>query len=194
MRRGSIILVSAVLAAAGVGCFFGHDQQEPGPGPAGISVAASVSSAALAEDCVDPGEAGAPRFADCDGDCPSFCQQSQMQLLFEASEGERNATIEVVEVRLVDAVTGEHYESLTPRDPQVWDETESYGEWSGLIAPSQTLRTSWSLSAPDWATIGGGEPWSTYGMRFRLEVVLRIDGRLRTIESAEISREPEIAT
>lgn len=190
MKRA--VIVGGVLVLSAVGCFVGH---EPGPGPeGGISVAASISSASLAEDCGARAEPGAPGLTDCDGDCPSFCQQSQMQILFEASAGERNAIIEVVQVELLDGESGEELQTLEPRDPQVWDETEAYGEWLGLIAPSETLRTSWSLSAPDWATIGGGEPWSTYGMRFRLRVTLRIDGRLRVIESAEISREPEVAT
>jgi hypothetical protein len=179
------------LVGFGVGCFMDHD---PGSTGSGLTVGASISSASLADDCASSGLAdGAGRCAP-DAPCPSFCQQSQMQLLLEAGDdGTEAVTIEVMEVRLIDAATGRVLQNLTPREPQKWV-SDFYQPWDGLIAPSEELQASFKLSAPDWATIGGGEPWGTYGMRFKIQVRLRVDGVDRMIESAEISRDPEVAT
>ena len=53
----------------------------------------------------------------------------------------------------------------------------------------------YDTSAPNWSAIAGsGGAWETYGMQFRIEMVVRIDGVERTLEFAPASREAEIVT
>ena len=167
-----------------------------------LTVTASISAATLANDCASTSSRSSGLWA---GDCAStdaghgaescsgFCQQSNMQIAFDASAGEGSATIEVVTVRLIDAVDGLAVDTLTSRDPQRWNESE-YVTWDQQLAASAHLRSSYKLSSPDWTRIGGGSPWTTYGHRYLIEVVLRVDGVERTIRSAELNREPEVAT
>ncbi|MEZ4249367.1 MAG: hypothetical protein R3B99_14150 [Polyangiales bacterium] len=42
--------------------------------------------------------------------------------------------------------------------------------------------------------IGDGDAWSTYGMRFRVRVRVRIDGEERTLDFSPAMREAPIVT
>ncbi len=168
-------------------------------GPTGLNVDAEISSAALAQDCAGTGSMR--RSGDCaaaaDGGTGlfgcGFCQQSNMQLALTASAGNGSVRIQVVEVRLLDAITGAQLDVLTSRSPQRWS-NNAYAAWDETISAGTMLQVSYALSAADWTRIGGGNSWNTYSRRYRLEVVLRVDGVERTLQSGEITRVPEVVT
>ena len=56
------------------------------------------------------------------------------------------------------------------------------------------LARIFSRSGYGVVTFGSGEAFRTRSMPLRVEVVLRIDGVLRTLRSGEITREPEVVT
>lgn len=100
--------------------------------------------------------------------------------------------VEVLEVRLYR--NGARVDSLAARNAQVFD-GEAYVGWNERIGAGDSLDVSYDLTAPDWERIGDGDPWSTYGMSFRVEVDVRIDGERVTLDSMlTVSREPEVVT
>ncbi len=176
-------------AYAGLGaCVSSH------PEPS-VEVAATISSATLADDCAeraeDPGLiAGdcAEGFADC-----GFCRQSTVYLQLEAGEGDGAVPFEVIEIRLVDLESGRVVDTLAAQDPEIYGD-DVYLPWDATIEAGQILDIRYPTSAPNWSTIGGGDPWSTHGMEFRIEMRVRIDGIERTLEFAPATREAEIVT
>jgi hypothetical protein len=173
-----------------------------------LSVTATLAAATLGDDCGGNGPSaskGAGISADCaelpdGGGCGgSFvCQQSNMQLTFQAkgdaSFVAASAKIQIVAVRLLLESDASVLDDLTAREPSVWNGS-SYATWNETITAGQSLKTSYKLSAPDWATIGNGKSWNTYSQKYLLEVVLTIDGVTRTLRSnAEIYRDPMVAT
>jgi hypothetical protein len=189
-RFARLSLTLGLLGAyAGLGgCISSH------PEPS-LEVAASISSATLADECSDeragPGlVAGdcAEGFADC-----GFCRQSTVYLQLEASEGDGAVPVEVLEIRLIDLESGSVVDTLDASDPEIYGD-DVYTTWDATIEAGETLDVRYPTSAPDWNTIGGGDPWSTHEMEFRIEMRVRIDGVERTLEFAPATREAEIVT
>ncbi|MBX3270392.1 MAG: hypothetical protein KF729_09040 [Sandaracinaceae bacterium] len=183
---GLVLAAPMVLCA----CLAAHE-----PEPGGLDVEASIASVTLADDCGAAERRGAPGLweGDCGEDgCPSFCQQTAVRLtLAAAAEGE-TVPFEVVSIRLR-AMDGALVGELSPHDAQLFADG-TYVGWDEQIAPGQTLHVTYDTSAPDWARIGGGNPWTTHGMQFRVEMVVRVDGLERTLEFAPAMRESEIVT
>jgi len=196
LSRRAVVL--SLLSAAVVGAC------GPVDSPAsGLAVEASITAVALADDC----PAASPPASRPTGDCAAvdggtglvggcgFCRQSSAQLTLTAGAGGGSARIAVAAVRLLDATTGATLETLTAREPQAWnDATSVYAAWGETIAHDTTLRVSYKLSAPTWSTLGSATDRLAYTRRYRLEVVLTVDGVARTVRSTEITREPEIVT
>lgn len=191
----SLLCALALAAAPAVaGCTTSH-------GEPSLTVEAELAGATLAEDCAGEGDRrGAPGIAgDCaeepgfaDG-CGSFCSQTSMQLSIDAStDGDSAVPFEVLAIR-VRSMDGALLDELDPRTARLFVDGE-YATWDEQIAPGAHLQVSYDTSAPDWTAIGNGNEWSTYGMSFRVEMVVRIDGVERTIEFAPASREAEIVT
>ena len=167
----------------------------------GLTVDASITAVTLADNC--PSAAAARPAGDCAavdagaglvGGC-GFCRQSSAQLALTAGAGVGSARIAVAAVRLVDATTGATLETLTAREPQVWNNATSvYAAWDETLAHDTTLRVSYKLSAPTWSALGSATDRLAYTRRYRLEIVLTVDGVARTVRSTEITREPEIVT
>lgn len=197
LTRRAVVL--SLLSAAVVGAC------GPIDAPAsGLTVEASITAVSLADDCRSAA-AAAPRPAgDCAsvdagaglvGGCGGFCRQSSAQLTLTAGAGVGSARIAVAAVRLVDATTGATLETLTAREPQAWNNATSvYAPWDETLAHDSTLRVSYKLSAPTWSTLGSATDRFAYTRRYRLEIVLTVDGVARTVRSTEITREPEIVT
>lgn len=168
------------------GCVSSH------PEPS-LDVAATISSATLADDCGDE------RLGLIAGDCAEgaaecgFCRQSAVYLQLEASEGDGSVPVEVLEIRLINLESGSLLETLAASDPEIYGD-DVYTAWDATIDAGETLDVRYPTSAPDWATIGGGDAWSTHGMEFRIEMRVRIDGIERTLEFAPAMREAEIVT
>jgi hypothetical protein len=194
-RAAMLSLLSAALVAA---C-------GPVDSPAsGLTVTASISAVALADNCPTPTGAGAAR-ADCAAfsdagtglvpTCGSICRQSSVQIALTAGAGTTTARIAVMNVRLLDAATGAPLETLTAREPQRWsDATSAYLTWDEGLVHDTSLRVMYKLSAPTWTSLGSATDRLAYTRRYRLEVVITVDGIARTLRSEEITREPEIVT
>lgn len=170
------------------GCIASH--AEPS-----LEVAATISSATLADDCAEraaePGLiAGdcAEGFAEC-----GFCRQTTVYLQLEAGEGDGAVPFEVLEIRLIDLESGSVVDTLSASSPEIYGD-DVYQPWDATIEAGQILDVRYPTSAPDWASIGGGDAWSTHGMEFRIEMRVRVDGVERTLQFAPATREAEIVT
>ncbi|MCB9634735.1 MAG: hypothetical protein H6721_21620 [Sandaracinus sp.] len=168
-------------------------------GTSSLDVEASIASVTLGENCgVGVGEAPAR-----DGDfagacapdtpCPPTCQETAIQIALQAGAGDMEVPFEVLSVRLLD-MDGREVDVLEARSPQVYDESDGYVNWDAMIAPNESLSVRYPTSSPDWAEIGDGDAWSTYGMRFRVRVRVRIDGEERTLDFSPAMREAPIVT
>lgn len=201
--------------------------QSPSPIHA-LPVEVTLISAVLADDChkesADPGKSAsagdmvrvrdaktarrdsqddakmAPRDSDtmAERKAPS-CRQSTVQLHLVAAAGDTPARVELAKVELLDAKGDKHIQELVARNPQLWSASEGrYLPWDAVVSPTQDLRVSFDLSAPDWAKIGGGDPFATEGMGFKLIVVVRVDGKDHSVDvvvhSPYVAREPEVDT
>lgn len=167
----------------------------------GLQVSATISAATLGEECGSSGGLRAPSAGDCapaadGGGCGgggSFCQQSNVQIAFVSATGTQSASIEVVSVTLHDSATGDLVDTLTASKPQSWTGT-GYAAWDQTIKPSTELKASYDLSAPKWSTIGNTRTASSYATKYKLNVTLRIDGVQVVLQSADLNREPQVAT
>lgn len=189
MFRTACILSSLVALA---GCSSSHSTNSD------LEVDAEIAAVSLADDCGSLGGAepgiGAPPAGDCAEDaCPSFCQQSNLTLRMIVGEGEGPVDAVLLSVHLLDYDSGDRLADMTPRQPRIWAE-EGYTSWDELLGAPSDERTLYDLSTPDWSAIGEGDAWSTFSMRFRVEVTLEIDGQELTLLSDEITREPAIVT
>lgn len=160
--------------------------------PSGVEVDALISSVSLADDC--PSSSSGAGIAPCapDVDCPSFCQQSGVQLDFTVGAGSiEPLPFRILEARLLDADTNELVDDLDTREPSTWVD-DAYASWDEqLISPSE-LSTSYKLSAPDWSDIGSRV--AAPSDFFILELDVEIDGEPRTLQSDPIAREAPIVT
>jgi len=181
----------------------------------GLNVTATLVSVALGSDCGNGGGSSPPQgkgsressdanvvsgicAAEPDGGptrCPSpggGCQQTNMQLRFEASGDGIPAKVEIVTVRLLESKTLAEVSRLDPREPQAWG-GGAYAAWDETVTSGDNLNVSYKLSAPDWTRSGTQSSWD-YSSNFYLEVTIRIDGVTRTLRSQELSRAPLVAT
>jgi hypothetical protein len=220
--RGSVWLAGAASALLLVAC---SHQERKGNGrtrlpgnPGEVAVEASVASVLLADDCqtaqapatppaieaaavpAKVAQAPASAIARPPGDVGAVqtCQQSTLQLALTGGPTGTPSRVEVVKVRMLD-IKGTFLQELTPRNPQLWSNADSkYLPWNSLVSPAASLNVSFDLSAPDWAKIGNGDAWTTRGMGFKLEVIVRVSGAERTVEftrpTPEINRDPPVPT
>lgn len=198
--RVAALLTLALGTLASGGCALTHTT----PGPEVLAVEAEIASVTLGDDCTGAARGGAGLWA---GDCAAepgaedgcgFCQQTAVQLHLLAVDPDpssiESVPVEVVSVRLLDAA-GVLVAELSPHELTIWNaETGTYEAWDGTIASGEDLSISVPTTAPDWTAIGGGEPWSTYGMQFGVDLTLRVDGVDRPLDFAPAMREPEIVT
>ena len=170
-----------------VACFTGHT-----PEPS-LEVSSSVASVTLADDCGGSGFASREA-GDCAPDTPDcgFCQQTGVRLSIEAAATGESVPFEVLEVRMY-TDDGGLVQTLRPTGLSIFDGS-SYVEWDQTVRPGDSLHVNVDTGAPDWAAIGGGDVWSTYGMSFHIEVRVRIDGVEETLTFSPASREPEVVT
>ena len=143
-------------------------------------VEAVLSSVTLADDCALDTD------SDCAGDC---CQQTSLQLQFSASSVGTEVAIEIVSVSLF-TEDGAFLQNLTLRDPRTFD-MGSYLPWDERIAPSESLHVAYDATSPDWTVI---DPGHRFGTRYRVQVVVRIDGAERTLELSPVMRQTDLDT
>ena len=181
----------------------------PGSTTAAATVEAAIAAATLGNECGTSGSSGAgfAESGDCApepasssdagtgaarGGCGGGCQQSNMQLSL-TNTGKAKVAIAISEVHLVDAATGARLDDVDARNARIWTGT-SYTAWDASLGAGATAKVSYDMTQFDWTKIGGGNAWNTYSRRYKLEVVLRVDGSERTLMSGELSREPEVVT
>lgn len=180
-------------------------QQAQITAPSGMKVSASIAAASLGEECGGSGVArGAPAQGDCAiGGCTSYCQQSNVQIAFNAGAGSKAAAVRIIKVELVDSVTGNVVDTLTASKPQVWNGS-TYSAWDQNVTPGGDLKASYDLTAPKWSTIdssttaGGttadGKGTSSWSKAYKLHVTLTIDGIEIILESTDLNRSPVAVT
>lgn len=180
----------------------GGSEQEPtpqeqvtvSPPSTALEVTATIVSATLGDEC--GGGAGEGKFAPSDcaptdgGQCGSICRESNVQLSFKTGAGSA-AKVEITSVTLHDSKTGAKVDTLQASSPQSWNGS-GYAAWDETLAPSSEIKASYDLTAPKWSAMGTGA--NLYSATYRLRVALKIDGVAVLLESAELSREPAVAT
>jgi hypothetical protein len=197
MRTLALLAIGSLVMACG-------SRVEP-TGSTPSSVEAAIASATLGNDCGysssssgafapsgDCAEPPASTDAGYRGGCGGACQQSNVQLAL-ANGGSTKSAISVTAVYLLDATTGARLDDVDARNARIWTGS-SYTSWDGALAAGATAKVSYDMTQFDWTKIGGGNSWNTYSRRYKLEVVLRVDGGERTLVSGELSREPEVVT
>lgn len=161
-----------------------------------LEVEASIASVTLGDDCgAEPAarDAGTGLWGDCAEDrCPSFCEQTGVRLTLDATAEGDPVSFEILAIRLY-TMEGALVGELSPREARLFV-GGAYTTWDEQIEAGESLHVTYDTNAPDWASIGGGDPWTTYGMSFRVEVRVRIDGVERTLEFSPASREAMIVT
>jgi hypothetical protein len=167
----------------------------------GMTITASISAVTLGDECATSApssisadcapESGAAKAAP--GGCGgSYCQQSNVQIAFNAGAGTAGVRVEVVSVTLHDSASGNIVDTLTPSKPQAWS-GNGYAAWNETIAPAGDLKASYNLTAPSWSKITSGGN-TTYSTKYKLQVTFRIDGAEIILESTNLNREPQVAT
>lgn len=193
MRSLTFLVFGSFLA---LGC--AGRAELPGTTTASATIEAAISAATLGNDCGARESSFAGDCAPSSDDtgvarpCGGGCQQSNMQLSITNS-GKAKVAIAVAEVHLLDAATSARLDDVDAKNARIWDGTK-YVAWDAFIAPSTTAKVSYDMTQIDWTKIGGGNPWNTYSRRYKIEVVLRVDGADRTLLSSELSREAEVVT
>jgi hypothetical protein len=184
MPRLARSLLCALALVSLDACLASHTQHEDPP-----PVEAELAAVTLADDC-----AGESRFA---GDaapcpagteCPSFCRQSSVQVHIDATElDDASVPFEVVSIRLLE-MDGTPVDELDSRNARLLVDGV-YAAWDEQIAPGVELDVSYDTSAPEWSADA-----FRVSHEYRVEMDVRIDGVVRTLELAPVMREPEIVT
>jgi len=165
-----------------------------------MKVSASIAAASLGEECGSSAARGAPSQGDCAvGGCTSYCQQSNVQIAFNAGAGQNAAAIRILKVELVDSVSGNVVDTLTASKPQVWNGS-IYSAWDQNVTPGGDLKASYDLTAPKWSTIdsstsgSSAKGTSAWSKSYKLHVTLSIDGVEIILESTDLNRQPVAVT
>ena len=169
----------------------------PSPTVAAASaVVVAVASITLADDCPREGKTAAieaePKAkmkADRDDSAASrnsrakreaaACVQTAVQLDLRSS-ATAATTITLRKVELIDA-TGRVLGELTPRSPDRWTDEGSYVAWDQSLAAGVTLKASWALSAPTWATYGTTKS-AAAAQVFQLRLTVAVNGADQIVE------------
>jgi hypothetical protein len=162
-------------------------------------ITVTLSGATLAEDCgsatsttssTPPSSIG--RGA---GSCTSTatdcgCVQSMLMLNVVAGAGQGNLSFAIEKVTVVDDQDASITSMLTTRAPQTFA-NNVYAPWTEVIAPNANLSVSYSMTAPDWSSLGLA---TTYSATYRIDVVVSVGGVARTVSLDGVSREAPIST
>ena len=177
----------------------------------GMKIGATISAVTLGEECaatpaagsaicpapVDGGSGDSAKAGPCGGGGGgSFCQQSNVQIAFNAGPGNGATHVEIVSVALLDSASGQIVGTLTSSKPQAWS-GNGYAAWDQTIKAAGDLKASYDLTAPAWSKMdsaSGSRTSSSYSKKYKLHVTLRIDGVEILLESTDLNREPLVST
>lgn len=149
-----------------------------------------IASVYLASDCPEDAAREAILDEQClEKQCPSWCDQSSVQITFvsEVSPDQAPRSVTVLAVRLLDAKSGKVLDALASRAPAIWTMND-YSPWDQRLT-SDTVQAYYKLSAPDWDGIG-----AEWDASFILEVDLEIEGAKSTVRSDAVQRAPQVVT
>jgi hypothetical protein len=158
----------------------------PAPAPASVPVNAPASPAVVATPSDAPAPGKASPAARCAGpSCGRMrCDQTSMQLTIATQPATKPTTIKGSKVELLDD-KGKVLEVLTAREPTRWD-TDKYVTWDEALAPRQSVKASYALSAPSWDKLTNGR-WNAHTRTFQLRVTVTIGTGTRTVQRQSIT-------
>lgn len=219
--RLAVAAAASLLGVALIACSSGTSsgdlltpqQQAQVTSTSGMQISATISAVTLGDECATaagggfaptpagdcapaPAPSGGASSKEAPGGCGSrsYCQQSNVQIAFNASAGTSAAHVEIVSVKLFDGATGKLVDTLTASKPQAWN-GNGYATWDQTIKPASDTKASYDLTAPAWSTLdASGSTKSSYSTEYKLQIDLRIDGVEVIIESTAQHREPQVAT
>jgi len=163
----------------------------------------AVASVQFLEDCPDPHEEEPARSAakvapgaamqgdSLDGHGPVHqCTQSTMQLSFE-NTSERDGTVHITGVRILDAKGSRELGKVAARKPSVWNAEGTYQRWDQVVPAGGTRKVAYRLGDPDWSLVQRaiGESEDIYAYPLVLEVEVEVDGKAMTVRSPQFTRE-----
>jgi hypothetical protein len=183
MRRALVLAVAALLPACGGNLT--HSWKLDGSG----SVTGALSSVSSVMGCSSTSAASAPREA------PGLlCEEPSVQLSF-TTRGEGSATVEVQQVRVRAADSGQLLGVRGVAKPQRWNGT-AYVPWeqtlTGATAPLQVL---YELTFPVSTSSGVlpiGAPGGAWGVR--VEVDLLVNGVKGTVSFETLRYAPDVVS
>jgi hypothetical protein len=188
---------SALVLALAFGCTASHE------GGSSLDVEAAIASVTLGDACGGAGGARRPPPADGEpsadiiGDCEDGgfcggCRSTSIQLAIDAGAGDLDVPFEVISIELLD-MDRRVLDTLDPTEASLYTD-DGFVSWDERVAPNDSLSVRYETTSPDWASIGDGNAWSTYGVPYRIRMRVRIDGEERTLDFSPAMREPEIVT
>lgn len=187
---------SALVLALALGCTSSHE------GGSSLDVEAAIASVTLGDACGESGarrppagepSGDAPIIGDCeDGGFCGGCRSTSIQIALDAGAGDAEVPFEVISIELLD-MDRRVLDTLDPMTATLYTD-EGYVGWDETIAPNESLSVRYETTAPDWATIGDGNAWSTFGVPYRIRMRVLVDGEERTLDFSPAMREPEIVT
>ena len=148
----------------------------------GLKITASIAAVSLGDECGG-----------------NSCQNTNVQLAFDATTGTNPAVIRVISATLVDSADGSAVDTLTVSTPQVWN-GNGYVAWDQNVKPGGDLKASYDLTSPAWSKIDGNGTGSrlsgsgSYSRKFKLNLKLEIDGVQVILQSTDLNRMPQSAT
>lgn len=174
----------------------------PPPGadtPAAIAVA--VASVQISRDCPDEPTSASPARTSTRDDAamreretsesrsssrspnrgPPVCEQSTLQLSL-TNTGGRSSTLALEQVRILDGSGKRVLGTLPSRKPTYW-QNDTYRPWNEQIPGNLTAQVAYRLGEPIWHD---GDVVALTMQPYFIEVTVNVDGRKRTIRSAEI--------
>jgi hypothetical protein len=127
--------------------------------------------------CAGPGQCGPARRA---------CEQTSMQIVFNAQSGVRPTTIKIKRVELLDS-KGKVLEVLGAHNPKMWSaQSGVYVGWDEALGGNDVIRASYALNAPNWNKHVGGR-MHAHAHTFQLRVTVTIGNSERTVEKTSIT-------
>lgn len=187
---------SALVLALALGCTSSHE------GGSSLDVEAAIASVTLGDACGASGarlpppagepSADAPIIGDCESGYCGGCRSTSIQIALDAGAGDAEVPFEVLSIELLD-MDRRVLDTLDPMTATLYTD-EGYVGWDETIAPNESLSVRYETTAPDWAAIGDGNAWSTFGVPYRIRMRVLVDGEERTLDFSPAMREPEIVT
>lgn len=111
---------------------------------------------------------------------PPPCDQSTLQLSL-TNTGGRTSTLQLEQVRILDGTGKRVLGTLPSRKPTFWS-ADTYQPWNQQVPGNLTAQVAYRLGEPVW---NNGNVVALSLQPYFVEVIVKVDGRKRTIRSAE---------